>query len=138
MPTLPLPEPVRTFLAEPNPATMTTVRADGQPVSVATWYLLGGEDADEIVVNLDAERVRLRHLRTEPRVSLTVLGRDDWSTYVTVLGTAVDIADDPALVGIDRQAQQYTGQLYPVRDRPRVDVRIRIDRWFAWGALKEV
>ena len=33
---------VRAFLEAANPAVISTVRPDGQPVSVATWYLLEG------------------------------------------------------------------------------------------------
>lgn len=40
MPTVPLPDAVAALLARPNPAVMATLRADGQPVTVATWYLL--------------------------------------------------------------------------------------------------
>lgn len=43
MPTPPLPDDVRALLAEANPAVIATVRADGQPVTVATRYLLDGE-----------------------------------------------------------------------------------------------
>lgn len=43
MPKPPLPMPVRELLAKPNPAVITAVREDGQPVSVATWYLLDGD-----------------------------------------------------------------------------------------------
>jgi hypothetical protein len=39
VPKPPLPERVRDLLAKPNPSVITTVRPDGQPVSVATWYL---------------------------------------------------------------------------------------------------
>jgi hypothetical protein len=35
----PLPEKVSELLAKPNAAVIATVRPDGQPVSVATWYL---------------------------------------------------------------------------------------------------
>ena len=47
---------------------IATVRPDGQPVSVATWYLFEG---GEILVNMDESRRRLAYLRADPRVSLT-------------------------------------------------------------------
>src|SRR5262249_18016862 len=128
MPKPPLPEPVRNFLARPLPATMATVRADGQPISVATWYVLVGSGDDAyIAVNLDATRARLKHMRANPQVSLTMLDPDDWGTHVSVLGTIVELSDDPDLVGIDRQAQHYIGMAYPLRDQQRVEVKIRID-----------
>jgi hypothetical protein len=47
MPTTSPPDRIRAFLAEPQPAVIASVRPDGQPVSVATWYLL---DGDEVLV----------------------------------------------------------------------------------------
>ena len=35
----PLPEAAVAMLRKPNPAVITTLRPDGQPVSTATWYL---------------------------------------------------------------------------------------------------
>ena len=50
MPKPPLPDRVRELLAKPNPSVITAVRPDGQPVSVATWYLW---DDGRILVNMD-------------------------------------------------------------------------------------
>jgi len=88
VPTPPLPDDVRALLAEANPAVIATARADGQPVTVVTWYLLDGEN---IVVNLDRSRARLRHLRADPRVALTVLDKD-WYTHISIVGHVVRIA----------------------------------------------
>jgi PPOX class probable F420-dependent enzyme len=133
MPRLPLPDPIREMLSRPNPAVIATVRTDGRPVTVATWYLL---DGDQIVVNMDATRRRLQHLREDPRVSLTVLDRDDWYSHVSVVGTVVSLTDDVDLAGIDRQSMAYRGRAYPNRTSPRVDARIDIQRWHAWGRLR--
>ena len=35
----PLPEAAKAMLRKPNPAVITTLQRDGQPVSAATWYL---------------------------------------------------------------------------------------------------
>ena len=119
------------FLAKPNPSVMATLRKDGTPVTVATWYLLEG---DRIRFNLDGSRVRLQHLKRDPRVSLTVLADGDWYSHVSIQGRVVEIADDPELEGIDKISRHYTGNPYPVRDQPRVDVRISIDKVHGWGA----
>ncbi|WP_333619103.1 PPOX class F420-dependent oxidoreductase [Dietzia sp.] len=119
------------FLAKPNPAVMATLRKGGQPVTVATWYLLEGE---RIRFNLAASRVRLQHLKNDPRVALTVLADGDWYSHLSIQGTVVEIADDPDLSGIDKIARHYTGEHYAVRDQPRVDVWVSIDRAFGWGA----
>ena len=135
MPKPPLPDHIRAFLTRAQPAVIASVRPDGQPVSVATWYLLEGE---QIVVNMDATRRRLQHLRGDPRVSLTVLDGDDWYSHVSIVGTVVSMTDDVDLAGIDRQSVAYRGKPYPNRKSPRVDARIEIRRWHAWGSLRRV
>jgi PPOX class probable F420-dependent enzyme len=130
MPKAPLPSDVLELLSKPNPAVITTVRRDGQPVSVATWYVMDGE---RILVNMDAGRRRLAYMRSDPRVSLTALDQDDWYTHVSVQGRIVELRDDEGLVDIDRLARHYNGRPYRNRARKRVSALIEIDRWHGWG-----
>lgn len=132
MPAITLSDDAREFLARPNPATITVLRPDGRPVSVATWYLLAG---DRIHVNMDEGRKRLEWLRADPRVAMTVLDGDDWYTHLSFQGTVVEIADDPDLRGIDRLARHYTGHDYRRRDRGRVDAWIEIESVHGWGDM---
>jgi PPOX class probable F420-dependent enzyme len=130
MPRTPPPPHILEFLQKPNPAVIASTRPDGQPVSVATWYLL--EDDGRILVNMDEGRRRLHYLRHDPRVSLTVLAEHDWGTHVSVQGTVVGLSPDPDLAGIDRLSRHYTGQPYPTRDRGRVNGFITIESWHGW------
>ena len=131
MPRPPLPDETAALLAKPNPAVITTLGADGQPVSVATWYLL---DGDRILVNMDESRKRLGHLRRDPRVSLTVLDEASWYTHVSLQGQVVEMHEDVGMADIDRLAVHYTGKPYRNRDRGRVSAWIEVDRWHGWGA----
>jgi PPOX class probable F420-dependent enzyme len=131
MPSTPLPQNVLEVLARPNPAVMATLATDGRPVTVATWYLL--EPDGRILLGLDAARVRLNHLRRDPRVSLTALAQNDWYTHVSVQGHVVSIVDDESLRDIDRLSRHYVGQPYRDRERPRVSVHVEIDRWQGWS-----
>jgi PPOX class probable F420-dependent enzyme len=131
MPQPPLPDRVLELLSQPNPAVITTLRPDGQPVSVATWYLVEG---GRVLVNMDEGRKRLDHLRNDPRVTLTALKEGDWYTHVSVQGRVVEMHDDAELVDIDRLSRHYRGRAYPDRDRGRVSAWIEIDRWHGWGA----
>ena len=108
---------------------MATLRADGAPLTVATWYLW--QDG-RVLVNLDAGRKRLQHLRRDPRVSLTVLDGADWSRHVSLHGRAAALIDDADLVDIDRLAMHYGGVAYSNRERPRVSAWIEVESWFAW------
>lgn len=131
MPQPPFPPQVQELLAKPNPAVITTLRSDGQPVSVATWYVV--EDG-QILVNMDEGRKRLDYLRDDPRVSLTVLDAEDWYTHISVQGRVVRLEEDGGLAGIDRIARHYTGEPYSNRERKRFNAWIEIDRWHGWGA----
>jgi PPOX class probable F420-dependent enzyme len=135
MPVPPLPDEITALLARPNPAVMATLAGDGRPVTVATWYLL--EEDGTILLNLDAGRARLRHLRADPRVSLTALSVDSWYTHVSLQGRVVTIADDEDLRDIDRLSRHYGGRDYQVRDRPRVSVHVQVERWHGWGAARQ-
>ena len=130
MPKPPLPASLSRFLAEPNPAVIATIAPDGGPHTVATWYLWEG---GRLFVNMDEGRKRLEHVRRDPHVSLTVLGKDDWSVHVTLAGRVVSLEPDPELAGIDRLARQYTGEPFSRRDRGRVSAWISVDRWHGWA-----
>ena len=117
MPELPFPDHVRTLLTKPNPAVVTTLRSDGQPVSVATWYIL--EKDDRVLLNMDHSRVRLKHLRRDPRLTLTVLDESSWYTHVSLIGRVVEMVDDEGLIDIDRLSTHYGDRPYPNRESPR-------------------
>ena len=135
MPSLPLPDRISEFLRQPNPAVMATVAADGRPVTVATWYLL--QDDGTVLLGLDARRARLKHMHKDPRISLTALSEASWYTQVSVQGRVLSVVDDEGLRDIDRLSQHYLGQPYPDRERPRVSATVEIDRWHAWGDLRD-
>jgi PPOX class probable F420-dependent enzyme len=135
MPTTPVPAKIAEFLSRPNPAVFASNRPDGQPVSVATWYLY--EDG-RILVNLADFRKRLEYLERDPRISLTVLDGDSWYSHVSVQGRIVSLEPDPDLSVIDRIARHYTGDDYRARDQARVSCWIEIERWHAWGAAAKL
>jgi hypothetical protein len=74
MPKPPLPPEFNEYLAQPNPSVIATLDEDGSPHTAATWYLW---ENGRVLVNMDQGRKRLEHLRPEPVVSITVLGKDD-------------------------------------------------------------
>jgi PPOX class probable F420-dependent enzyme len=134
MPKPPMPDDTLELFRRPNPAVIAVLTPEGQPVSVATWYLV--EDDGRILVNMDAERARVAWMRTEPRVALTALKEGEWYTHVSIRGRIVEWRDDPELVDIDRLSNHYGGQPYRVRDRARVSALIEVDHWHGWGAAK--
>ena len=131
MPKPPLPPELEALLREPNPAIIATLKPNGAPHSVATWYLW--EDG-RVLVNMDSSRARLQYLERDPRVSLTVLDAEDWYHHVSLRGRVVSLTEDEGLVNIDRLSRHYRSRPYPTRDRRRYDAWIAIDTWHAWGS----
>jgi PPOX class probable F420-dependent enzyme len=133
MPKPPVPPEIDAFLAQPNPAVIATLEPDGSPNTVATWYLW--EDG-RVLVNMDQGRKRLEYLRRDPRVSITVIGKDDWYHHVSLRGRVVSLEDDADLSDIDRLSRHYTGRAYPDHDRGRVSAWIEVERWHGWAVGK--
>jgi PPOX class probable F420-dependent enzyme len=129
MPKPPLPAELDEFLAQPNPSVIATVRPEGSPHTTATWYLW---ENGRVLVNMDEGRKRLAYIREDPRVSITVLGQDDWYHHVTLRGRVVEL-DEDGLEDIDRISRHYTGQPYGDRERGRVSARIEVESWHSWA-----
>lgn len=128
MPALALPPRVDQFLKRPNPAVIACVRPDGYPMSVATWY--DWQD-DLILVNMHESRSRLRWMRSNPKVSVTVLDQD-WYRHVSLFGSVVKIVDDMKLADIDRLCRRYTGKAFANRAAKRVSAWIEPKGWHGW------
>ena len=129
MPPPPVPPEIEAFLREPNPAVVATLRADGSPHSVATWY---DWENGLVLLNMDATRARLEHLRRDPRVSLTILDKDSWYSHVSLEGVVDRLVDDTELTDIDRLALRYTGNPFRNRAGKRVSAWVRVERWHEW------
>jgi PPOX class probable F420-dependent enzyme len=130
VPTAPLPPELQRFVAKPRQAVVGTVRDDGTPVTTPCWY--GVDDAGRLILSMSHDSHRLRHVRANPRVALSVLG-DDWYSHVSVVGRAVETRSDDDLADIDALSQRYGGVDYDDRTYRGVTVFVEIDRWHSWG-----
>ena len=132
MPRVPVPPELDEFLRLPNPAVVATLRPDGSPHTVPTWY--DWQDG-RVLLNMEDTRLRLRYLRRDPRAALSVLGsgEDGWYRHVSLLGRVTSIAEDESLEDIDRLALRYTGKPFRKRDKPRVSAWLEPERWHGWS-----
>mgnify|MGYP001343181383 CR=1 FL=1 len=115
---------IRALLSRPLHAWVTTLYPDGSPHSTLVWVDV---DGDEVLFNTAVGRVKERHLRRDPRVSVGVADPDNPYHLVSVTGTAT-LQSEGADAHIDRLAKKYLGQdAYPFRQpgEQRVIVRIR-------------
>jgi PPOX class probable F420-dependent enzyme len=129
VPAVPVPPEVDDFLSQPHPAVIATLRPDGSPHTVPTWY--DWEDG-RVLLNVDASRLRLRFMRRDPCASLTVLDKETWYRHVSLIGRIVSIEDDPDLADIDRLALRYTGNPFRRREAKRVSAWLEPERWHTW------
>jgi hypothetical protein len=78
---------------------------------------------------MDFERLRLSHMRRDPRVAITVIDLDDWYRAVTVLGRVAEFRDDQGFTDIDRLSLRYRAEPYWNRERKRITALIAPERW---------
>ena len=114
----------RRFIAEnPYVGTVTTLRQDGSPHNTIVWV-----DAENGVVSFNTAvgRAKERHLREDPRATITIVDPENAYQWVSISGP-VQITTEGADEQIDRLAKKYLGKdEYPWRnpDEQRISVKI--------------
>jgi PPOX class probable F420-dependent enzyme len=120
-------EDAKALLGQALFAWATTLRSDGSLHSTVVWVDV---DGDDVIFNTAVGRAKERHLRADPRVSVSVLDPDDAFHYVSVSGKA-KLETEGADARIDDLAKKYLGvQSYPFRQpgEQRITVRITPDK----------
>lgn len=110
-----------------NFAAVATLKEDGTPQTSIVWI---DTDGEHLVFNTTNGRAKGRHLRRDPRVSVSVFDAENPYRYFEVEGVAelvLDGADDH----IDELSRKYTGEDFD-GPRDRVIVKVRPERVFAY------
>lgn len=122
----------RALLDELHYAVVGTLNADGSIQQTVLWYL---RDADALVLSTGAGSVKVRNLRRNPHITLTI---EAGPRYLTLSGVATIEPANPALRL--RLAERYVGAERAaewVLRRPeaeRVIVRVAPQRVYGQGA----
>ena len=123
-----LPEALIALLEAPSPCLIATTNPDGSPQLTQTWV---DTDGEHILVNTVQGYRKLTNIERDPRVAISVLDRDDPSTYYSVQGTVIDMDTEHGAESIESLSQKYTGgpyRQYGGRQAVRVLLTIRVDR----------
>jgi len=122
-----LPDPVQQILADKAYGHVITFNRDHTPQLTMVWM---DADGGEAVFNTADGRVKVRNLRRDPRIVVSVQHPHEPQSYVILHGRAT-IAEAGADEHIDRLAQRFLGvERYPFRQpgEKRLVVRITTER----------
>ncbi|MEN3539093.1 PPOX class F420-dependent oxidoreductase [Microbispora sp. ZYX-F-249] len=111
------------LLKEAVHAWVTTIRPDGSLHNTVVWVDV---DGDEVVFNTAVGRAKERHLRDDPRVSVSVLDPQNAFRFVSVSGIA-KLELEGADAVIDGLAKKYLGvDTYPYRQPGEQRITVRV------------
>lgn len=123
-----LPPKALELLRKPVLAHVATVMKDGSPQVTPVWV---DTDGAHILINSSEGRIKVRNMRRNPRVAVSVVDpADTFLGSLWVRGTVVEITAQGADAHIDRLAAKYTGAPR-FQARPgdvRLTIKIRPDR----------
>jgi PPOX class probable F420-dependent enzyme len=128
-----LPDDLLALLRQPSPCYVATTMPDGSPQLTQTWV---DTDGEHILINTVEGYQKVRNLKRDPRVALTVSDPSRPSRYHSVRGTVVGATAEGGAAHIEALAQRYLGAPYPWfggRDQVRVVLTIRADRIHSMG-----
>ena len=83
---------VLAFAQADNFAVFTTPRTDGHPVTQPMWV---DADDDFVLINTEKHRRKFRNVEQDPRVTVTIVDRNNPYVYVEVRGRVEQVVDGP-------------------------------------------
>ncbi|CAA0136085.1 Uncharacterised protein [Mycolicibacterium vanbaalenii] len=131
-----LPDTARDLIGAGADATLVTLNPDGSPQVTLVWVALQTteDDGDELVVAHLSEHQKVRNVRRDPRVAVTIVSPEGpgqvMRPYLAVNGTAriVEGGAPEVLAGL-AQTLAAPGAQFPPPDAPGGYLtRIRIDK----------
>lgn len=112
----------RALLDGKNFAHVATLNKDGSPQNSPVWIEM---DGDDVIVNSEQKRLKVRNLKRDPRVSLSIQNAENPYQYVEIRGRVKEITPEGGFEGIDRLSAKYVGDPDYKGNQPG-DVRVVI------------
>jgi PPOX class probable F420-dependent enzyme len=106
-----IPEQYHDLLASTALAHIATIGPNGEPQVTPVWF---GWDGEHVRFSQTSTRQKLRNLRRDPRIALSIVDPTNPLRYLEIRGRVVAVEPDPELAFINRMAQKYLGrERYP-------------------------
>ena len=120
-----LPEAAMKMIEAKNFAHIATLMPDGAPHVSPVWI---DHENDEVIVNTAEGRVKLRNIRRDPRVAISIIEQENPYHAILIQGRVVNITNEGADTHIDKMAKKYLGvDRYPYRTAGEKRFVLRID-----------
>src|SRR5947208_16757565 len=104
-----LPDGLLALLRSASTCYIATLMKDGSPQLTQVWV---DTDGEHIIVNSVDTHLKVRNLRRDPRVALTISDPARPGSYVQVRGRAVEITEIGGREHIEKLSRKYTGGPY--------------------------
>ena len=102
---------VKALAEGPNFAVFTTLLSDGHPMSHVMWVDC---DDEHILINTEVHRSKFKNIERDPRVTVTIIDRENPYKFAEVRGEVVENIRGPAArASIDELSLKYGGKPYP-------------------------
>jgi PPOX class probable F420-dependent enzyme len=104
-----LDDETKTLAQGANIAAVTTLLADGTPMTHPMWV---DADDEHLILNTEVERQKFRNVTRDPRITVTIWAGSGFP-YREARGEVVETVTGPeARAHIDELSQKYTGHDY--------------------------
>lgn len=108
-----------------NFAQLATVNKDGSPQVTPVWIDF---DGTYVLVNSEQKRRKVRNVKRQPRVAISILEPGNPYQYMEIRGRVAELTTDGAAAHIDKMAKKYLGQdKYPYNQPGDVRVIFKIE-----------
>jgi PPOX class probable F420-dependent enzyme len=115
------------LLRDKNFAAVATLKEDGAPQTSLVWV---DTDGEHVIFNTTNWRAKGKHLRRDPRLSVTVFDREDPYRYFEVEGRA-ELDEEGANEHMHTLSQKYRGEDFHA-PHDRVIVKVKPERIFSY------
>jgi PPOX class probable F420-dependent enzyme len=123
---LTLPADVRALIEGKNFATVATIDPDGGPQTSVIWI---GLDDGDLVFSATEDRRKVRNLRRDPRVSVSITDAENPYRHTQLRGT-VTFTPDPGKTLPKTLSHKYLAQDPPAEgaEAERVIIRLHVEK----------